>query len=308
MLCTFTLPSVRLSVYLYIHSQPLPLGISLVRFQLRYMGDRLERSSIGRPDPRVGFIPDAWQRRLLDIVDSGSSAVVCAPTSSGKTFISSYAVRKVLDEHGGRGRVVIVVPTKVLVLQIQAQIAKDFHDVRNLPDGMAVQGTFTRDFRQNSFNCVVLVTVPQCLEILLMSPANRDWAASLKFLVFDEVQCLGEPSGGEFWERSLLATRCPFLALSATIGNPELFTEWLRRVKQVQRRHDEAAQPGPSVAKAASSSRGLAALQQQQQQRRLAASYDVHLVVHKERCARDATCNMNDWRGSDGLVATVYYV
>ncbi|GIL79256.1 hypothetical protein Vretifemale_8630 [Volvox reticuliferus] len=147
--------------------EPLPLGISLVRFQLRCMGDRLERLASGVPDPRVAFIPDDWQRRLLDIVDTGGSAVVSAPTSSGKTFISSYVIRKVLDAHQGRGRVVVVVPTKSLVLQVNAQIARDFHDVRNLPDGTVVQGTFTRDFRCNSMVwiglAVALPSFPNCL-------------------------------------------------------------------------------------------------------------------------------------------------
>ncbi len=47
----------------------------MVRFQLRCMGDRLERLANGTADPRVGFIPDDWQRRLLDIVDSGDRGV-----------------------------------------------------------------------------------------------------------------------------------------------------------------------------------------------------------------------------------------
>ncbi|GLI65721.1 hypothetical protein VaNZ11_009317 [Volvox africanus] len=256
--------------------KPLPLGISLVRFQLRCMGDRLERLASGVPDPRVAFIPDHWQRRLLDIVDEGGSAVVSAPTSSGKTFISSYVIRKVLDAHRGRGRVVIVVPTKVLVLQINAQIAKDFHDVRDLPDGTVVQGTFTRDFRHNYMNCVALVTVPQCIEILFMSPAHREWVASLKYVIFDEVQCITELDMGEFWERSILATRCPFLALSATIGNPEVFTEWLRRVKEIQKLHDGEMAAAAHVA----SGRQVSTTGSQGQQ---SASYDVHLIVHKER-------------------------
>lgn len=36
-------------------------------------------------------------------------------------------------------------------------------------------GQFTRDFRQNVDRCRVLITVPQCLEILVLSPTNRAW-------------------------------------------------------------------------------------------------------------------------------------
>lgn len=73
----------------------------------------------------------------------GSSAVVCAPTSSGKTFISSYVIQQVLKPpvnagatHKAKGAsnsssgpgsvsdgvVVIVLPTKALVNQLAAQV------------------------------------------------------------------------------------------------------------------------------------------------------------------------------------------
>lgn len=52
---------------------------------------------MSKADPRVPFIPDQWQIDLLDCVDDGKSALVCAPTSSGKTFIAYYAMKKVLE-------------------------------------------------------------------------------------------------------------------------------------------------------------------------------------------------------------------
>lgn len=35
---------------------------------------------------------------------------------------------------------------------------------------------------------MVLVTVPQCLEILLLSSAHRTWVASIKHVIYDEVR------------------------------------------------------------------------------------------------------------------------
>ena len=59
----------------------------------------------------------------MDIVDQGASALVCAPTSSGKTFISNYIICKVLAE-SPTGVCVFVAPTKALVNQVQAQVCK----------------------------------------------------------------------------------------------------------------------------------------------------------------------------------------
>lgn len=70
------------------------IKMSWTRFQLLFCGHLFPRSLNAKSDPRVLFKPDAWQVQLLDAVDRNESALICAPTSSGKTFICFYAMVK----------------------------------------------------------------------------------------------------------------------------------------------------------------------------------------------------------------------
>ena len=97
------------------------VGLSEAEFQLRFCGDQLQLGGLSVPDPRVSsFIPDAWQRGVLDAIDARESCVICAPTSSGKTFISSFCMDRMLRSTK-EGIVVFVAPTKALVNQTAAQ-------------------------------------------------------------------------------------------------------------------------------------------------------------------------------------------
>ena len=66
--------------------------------------------------------------QVLDAVDKRQSALVCAPTSSGKTFISSYCMHSVISSSKD-GRVVFVAPTKALVNQVAAQVRQQLTEV-----------------------------------------------------------------------------------------------------------------------------------------------------------------------------------
>ncbi|CAH3109024.1 unnamed protein product [Pocillopora meandrina] len=206
------------------------------RFQLEYMGHLLKREERTDPDPRVeNFIPDTWQRELLDAVDNNESAVIVAPTSSGKTYASYYCMEKVLRQDDD-SVVVYVAPTKALVNQVVATIYARF--TKQMPKGRSVFGIFTRDYRHDTLNSQILVTVPQCLEILFLSPHRQHWTKNVKYVIFDEVHCIGSETGAEVWEHLLLMIRCPFLALSATIGNPEDLRRWLQAAQDFREKQD----------------------------------------------------------------------
>lgn len=125
-----------------------------IRFQLEQLGPELVREVSGEPDLRAkNFIPDPWQKRLFDIVDKKESAVIVAPTSSGKTYASYYCMESILRESTD-GIVVYVAPTKALVNQVAATVYARFKDTK-MPNGMSVYGVFTRDYKTYPTNSQV---------------------------------------------------------------------------------------------------------------------------------------------------------
>lgn len=220
---TFALPT---------NVEALAVTLPSKEFQLVECGPYLERSFDSRPDARVEFQPDGWQRKVLDTIDADKSVFVVAPTSAGKTFISFYAMRKVLEADDD-GVLVYVAPTKALVNQIAAEVQARYSK-RFKYGGKSVWGIHTRDYRiNNATGCQVLVTVPHVLQIMLMAPSHANsWSTRVRRIIFDEIHTIGEAEDGVVWEQLLLMAPCPIVALSATVGNPDEFSSWLSTTQQ----------------------------------------------------------------------------
>ncbi|KAM0540338.1 hypothetical protein ACHAO7_011274 [Fusarium culmorum] len=209
--------------------------------QLERGGPYMDRRFDSQPDARVQFEPDAWQRDVLDCIDANKSVLVVAPTSAGKTFISFYAMKKVLEESDD-GVLVYVAPTKALVNQIAAEIEARFSKSYRQQSGKSIWAVHTRDYRiNNPSQCQILVTVPHMLQIMLLSPTNavgtNAWSRRVKRIIFDEVHCIGQADDGVVWEQLLLLAPCPIIALSATVGNPNELKDWLA-MSQAQKGYD----------------------------------------------------------------------
>ena len=206
-------------------------------FELLHLSAELDRPSGTLADKRVMFKPDYWQKELLDIVDKNESALVCAPTASGKTFICYYAMEKVLRTSNDKVAV-YVAPSKALMNQVDAEIYARFRS-KTYPastDHFQLSGDLEKDYQHNPFNCQVLVTVPAMLEQLLLDPTMQDWVARIEYVIFDEVHVMGESADeSAIWEHALQLIPCPFLAMSATVGNPGKFHGWLNRVAELKR-------------------------------------------------------------------------
>ncbi|KAI4117463.1 MAG: hypothetical protein LQ345_002301 [Seirophora villosa] len=215
-------------------SEVKPVKSSYAEFQLHHCGPYMDRNLDSMPDARVkNFHPDGWQRQVLDELDAERSIFVVAPTSAGKTFISFYAMEKILRRDDD-SVLVYVAPTKALVNQIGAEIQARFKKPPSKYAGKSVWAIHTRDYRiNNPTGCQILVTVPHILQIMLLSPGNaKSWCKKVKCIIFDEIHCIGQAEDGVVWEQLLLLAPCPIIALSATVGNPEQFNSWLTSTQQ----------------------------------------------------------------------------
>jgi superfamily II RNA helicase len=114
--------------------------------------------------------------------------------------------------------VIYVAPTKALVNQMAAEIYGRFQNrseqYANNKISQSFFGFFTgmfysyillsfvinflADYRFKPLECQVLVTVPQCLEILLLSPFAEKWRKRIKYAIFDEIHLIGDQDSGIF--------------------------------------------------------------------------------------------------------------
>ncbi|KAH3744217.1 ATP-dependent RNA helicase DDX60 [Pelomyxa schiedti] len=219
-----------------VNKLPLPSSrLSMARFQMQ-MSHEIAPLMDTQPgygnfknNEDVKFIPDEWQRQLMDYIVTDTSCLVTTPTSSGKSFVSFFVISRFLEKWGkGKGLVALVVPTLALANQTRAYAVSRY-------GGKVSIGEFTSSFRFNENTCDVLICTPAILEILLLSP-HPNVSSRLTWAVFDEIHTIMSDKRGDVegdqgaYSRLLALCPCPFLALSAAITNPIEVAGWLSKV------------------------------------------------------------------------------
>ena len=183
--------------------------MNLVDFQLMEMSDRLPPLNLHSLSGK--FKLDEWQIKVLSLIEERKSVLVTAPTSSGKTVLSSFVCTT-------GSRVLFVVPTEPLAWQVAAMLR-----ALKLGIGLIVP---TLTFVPPAWD--VMVGTPHALESQLTKQVGFDF----DYAVFDEVHSLNNRDG-EALQRIILAMptdTCRFLALSATIGNSQPLKAWFESI------------------------------------------------------------------------------
>lgn len=102
--------------------------------------------------------------------------------------------------------VIYVSPSKALVNQIEAEIYARFS--KEYKNKNVLCGTYTRDFEHDTFQCQILITIPQCLEQLFLTTATYSWIKKIKYIILDEIHQISG-NDGEVWEHILTLCNAP---------------------------------------------------------------------------------------------------
>ena len=205
---------------------------SIIAFQLTDMPDRLP--PLSRYNRK--FKLEDWQCSILEAIDNRQSAVVCAPTSSGKTLLSTYTCKN------ANGTVLFVLPSEVLVWQVASTYYQFFK-------GNVTVCTDQITFQEVTGDAQVYIGTPKALERSIskvrgaageeLVKGEREFMildggySQFDYLVLDEVHTLNGPEGDSL-QRIIKSCNCPVLALSATIGNATQLRDWFASVRKTQ--------------------------------------------------------------------------
>ena len=162
------------------------------------------------------FAPDSFQIDALTSVDAGRSVVVTAPTGAGKTVIAEGAIAAALSRSK---RAFYTTPIKALSNQ-------KFSDLREIHGSEAV-GLLTGDNVINADANVIVMTTEVLRNMIYEGSGVLD---DVGVVILDEVHYLADRHRGSVWEEVIihLPQSIPIVCLSATIANPEEFTDWIR--------------------------------------------------------------------------------
>ena len=164
------------------------------------------------------FELDPFQKQAVMRLERRENVFVSAHTSAGKTVVAEYAISMALSLHS---RLIYTSPIKALSNQKYKELKEKYGDV----------GIITGDVCVNRKASVLIMTTEILRSIIYI---GDDLIRDVSFVVFDEVHFMNDEERGVVWEESmiLLPPTITLIFLSATTPSPQVFSEWIGRMKQ----------------------------------------------------------------------------
>lgn len=175
------------------------------------------------------FSLDPFQKIAIKSIQEEENVMVTAKTGSGKTLVAEYQIEYSLAK--GK-RVFYTTPIKSLSNQ-------KFHDLKKIYGNRV--GIMTGDIKFAPQADIVILTTEILRNLLFKMGTTTEnigttamlSMADVDAIVFDEFHYIMDPERGKVWEECLilLPSHIKLILLSATIQSPELFGEWLAKLK-----------------------------------------------------------------------------
>ena len=166
------------------------------------------------------FDLDPFQIAAANVLESGNSVLVAAPTGAGKTVVAEFAVYLAMNTPADK--VFYTTPMKALSNQKYNEFVDEW--------GAEHVGILTGDTNINSGARIVVMTTEVLRNMLY---ADSDLLTNLRFVVMDEIHYLADRFRGAVWEEVIihLPQHVRLVGLSATVSNAEEFGDWLQAVR-----------------------------------------------------------------------------
>ena len=194
-------------------------GIDLYNYQLTNLYEYLSPlSHFDEKKPKL----DNWQKDVFELMDKRKNVIVIAPTSSGKTALSTYCSLIV-------NKVLFVVPSSELARQVCGMIRNLVIDNKFKKYISLITEKDTYHDNPDTFD--IVVGTPGSLEMYFVE--NNIETDIFQYIVFDEIHQLNQEIVGaelERWMKWLTyKSNSKFLALSACVGNAEQLHKWWKQ-------------------------------------------------------------------------------
>mgnify|MGYP001269329925 CR=1 FL=1 len=184
-----------------------------------------------------------FQKWAIYSICNNENTLVTAHTGSGKTLPAEFAIQFFTSI--GK-KVIYTSPIKALSNQ------KFFEFTQKYPN-LSV-GILTGDNKHNPEADVLIMTTEilrnQLLSIIPKSQDNdipvheiNNFSMNIEtecgIIIFDEIHYIDDPDRGAVWEQSIMhiPKNVPMLMLSASIGKPEQFAEWIEKINPSKNVH-----------------------------------------------------------------------
>jgi hypothetical protein len=167
-----------------------------------------------------GREPYPVQEQAASHIFAGRSVLVTVPTGTGKTLMAKAGLLKAL--RSGQ-RAIYTTPLRALTEEKYRELCQDF--------GEDNVGFATGDYKVNP-EAKIQVLVAEILWNRIFSEHQK---APAEVVVMDEGHYFNDWERGYVWEQSIIGLHpdCQLVILSATIGYPQQFCQWVNITRQV---------------------------------------------------------------------------